>query len=80
MLVERPMVLTLEAKAEQEALAKQQMRDRDSALMGGRASVREAMRGGFEMGGRYRGTGGDLKISVAPEPDAPPPSYQMPED
>lgn len=80
MLMERPRILTDEAQDEAEQRAKQQMRDRDAALMGGRAGFREAMRGGFEMGGRYRGTGGDLKMSIDPGLDIPKPSYEMPND
>jgi len=80
MLMERPMALTEEARDEQENLAKQQMRDRDAALMGGRVNARQAMRGGIEMGGRYRGTGGDIKVTVDPALDVGRPKYQMPED
>lgn len=79
MLMERPEVLNKEAKAEQEFNAKQQMRDRDAALMGGRANVRDAMRGGFEMGGQYRGTGGQLKMSIDPALDVPKPTYEVPD-
>ena len=65
---------------EQEFLARQQMRDRDAALLGGRANVRDAMRGGFEMGGQYRGTGGQLKMSIDPALDIPKPSYPLADD
>jgi len=80
MLVERPLPLTKEAQAEQEFRAAQQMRDRDAALMGGRASPRQAMRGGFEMGGRYRGTGGDIKVTVDPALDVGRQKYEPPND
>jgi hypothetical protein len=80
MLVERPAELDDEARREQEFLARQQMRDRDAALLGGRANVREAMRGGFEMGGQYRGTGAQLKMSVDPALDIPNPSYPLADD
>lgn len=80
MLVERPRELDDEAREEQEYRARQQMRDRDAALLGGKAGVREAMRGGFEMGGQYRGTGGQLKVSVDPALDVPKPSYPLAED
>ena len=78
-LYERPMKMTLEAQAEDLARAQRQMRDRDSALMGGRANVRGAMRDGIEMGGKYRGTGADLRMSISPELDAPKPSYRIAE-
>jgi hypothetical protein len=76
MLMERPEALNLEAEKEQEEIAIRQMRDRDAALMGGRANARDAMRGGFEMGGKYRGTGGDIKINVDPGLDIPKSKYQ----
>src|SRR5262245_8533411 len=52
--------------------ARKQMSDRDESLMGGKGNVRGAMNGGFEMSaGKYRGTGGDLRISVDPGLDIP---------
>jgi len=80
MLMERPQELTDEARAEAEHRARQQMRDRDEALMGGKALARSSMRGGFEMGGKYRGTGGDVRVTVDPALDIERPSYQAPED
>jgi hypothetical protein len=79
-LMERPEALTQEAKDEHERRANQQMRDRDAALMGGRANVRQAARGGFEMGGRYRGTGGDVRITVDPALDVQRPNYEPADD
>lgn len=77
MLMERPEQLTKEAKAEDEANARQQMRDRDQSLLGGKANVRGAMPSGFEMGGKYRGTGGDLRMSIDRGLDIPAPSHQL---
>ncbi len=79
-LMERPKQLCDEARDEAEDRARQQMRDRDNALLGGRANVRQAMRGGFEMGGQYRGTGGNLKMSIDPALDVPKPSYPLADD
>jgi hypothetical protein len=82
MLMERPEELTLQAKEEDERMARQQMRDRDEALMGGKASLRKNMGGGFEMNPqKYRGTGGDLRMSIDPSLDVPAAgNYQLPED
>jgi len=75
-LMERPKELTDEATAENLAKAYQQMRDRDEALMGGKAKARQSMRGGFEMSPRNT----RINVSVDPGIDAPLPSYQPPED
>lgn len=81
MLMERPEQLTQQAQQENVAKARQQMADRDESLMGGKAKVRQNMRGGFEMDPqRYRGTGGDLRVSIDPAFDAPRPNYQAPEE
>ena len=76
-LEERPLEMTLQARAEEEASAKQQMRDRDQSLMGGKANLRGAMRDGFSMEGRYRGTGGNLRMSIDPGLDIPVPQHQV---
>ena len=78
-LYERPLQMTLDAQAEDLKRAKRQMQDRDAALMGGRVNVRGAMNDGFAMGGKYRGTGADLRMSISPELDAPTPSYTLAE-
>jgi hypothetical protein len=71
-LMERPKALCDEARAEMVAKAKKQMSDRDESLMGGKANMRASMQNGFEMNaGKYRGTGGDLRISVDPAFDVP---------
>lgn len=79
-LYERPMDMTLEAKAEEERKARQQMRDRDQSLMGGKANLRESLPSGMEMSNRYRGTGADLRMSIDPALDAPAPSHQLADD
>ena len=77
-LYERPKVLGDEARRDEKAKAIQQMRDRDEALMGGKANARN-MPQGFEMGGKYRGTGGDLRMKIDPAIDVPPPSHELAE-
>ena len=77
MLMERPQSLTDEAAAEDKNKALAQMRDRDQSLMGHSANLRGSMPSGFEMGGRYRGTGGDLKISIDHGVDIPKPEHQV---
>lgn len=80
MLMERPEAMCREAAAEDQRNAIQQMRDRDEALMGSKANLKGAMRDGFEMNsGRYRGTGGKLRMSVDPALDIPPPSHTLAE-
>lgn len=77
-LEERPEVLTEEAREEDQRVAYQQMRDRDQSLMGGKANLRKNMAGGFEMDQkRYRGTGGDLKMSIDPGIDIPTPQHRV---
>ena len=77
-LEERPKTLNDEARAEDIALARQQMRDRDESLMGSKANVRGAMQNGFEMKpSRYRGTGGSLRMSIDPGVDVPAPSHKV---
>jgi len=78
-LEERPLSMTLEAQAEDVAVARRQKMDRDQSLMGGKAAVRGAMQGGFEMSDRYRGTGGSLKMSIDPALDVPGPSHPVAE-
>ena len=75
-LYERPKVLNDQARSEDKKKAIQQMRDRDEALMGGKANARN-MPQGFEMGGKYRGTGGDLRMKIDPAVDAPAPQYEL---
>ena len=80
-LEERPLEMTLEAQAEENAVARRQMQDRDESLMGAKANLRGALGKGFEMNpGRYRGTGGQLRMSIDPGVDIPSPSYKTAED
>jgi hypothetical protein len=79
-LYERPMSLTLEARQEDLRKATQQMKDRDQALMGGAKGARRANGSGIEMGGKYRGTGGDIRMSIDPALDVERPSYQAADD
>ena len=80
-LEERPIEMTEEAKREDVTAATQQMRDRDESLMGSKANVRGAMGDGFEMNpGRYRGTGGSLRMSIDPGVDIPAPGRKVAED
>lgn len=76
-LMERPKALTEEANAEMVEKARRQMMDRDEALMGNKAALRQAMRNGVEMGGKYRGTGGSLKMQIDPGLDIPAPSHTL---
>lgn len=76
-LYERPIQLTDEARAEEQQIARQQMIDRDQALMGRKANVASEMKNGFSMDGKYRGTGSTVRMSIDPALDAPAPSYQV---
>lgn len=76
-LYERPKALCDEARAEDYAIARQQMIDRDQALMGRKANLQGAMQNGFAMSPRYRGTGGDVRMSIDPALDVPAPSHQL---
>jgi hypothetical protein len=79
-LMERPKALCDEARAEMVSKARKQMSDRAESLMGGKANMRGSMQGGFEMNaGKYRGTGGDLRISVDPAFDVPAPQHPLAE-
>ena len=75
-LYERPESLSIEARNEEIAKARRQMSDRDQSLMGGKANIRN-LPSGFEMGGKYRGTGGDIKITVDRSLDIPAPSHTL---
>jgi hypothetical protein len=77
-LEERPESMTDEARAEDVAVARRQMTDRDESLMGGKAAVRN-LPPGMEMGGKYRGTGGSLKMNIDPALDIPAPSHKLAE-
>ncbi len=79
-LEERPAEMTKQAAKEDERAARRQMSDRDESLMGRRANLAGNMKSGFEMGGKYRGTGAkQTRMSIEPEPEAPAPSYPLAE-
>ena len=77
MLMERPTEMCQDARDEDQRNAVKQMRDRDESLMGGKANLKAAMRDGIEMGGKYRGTGGNLRMSIDPALDVPMPSHKL---
>lgn len=68
-LEERPKVLSDEARDEDFRAAKQLVTDRNEALQ--LTSMRGRMPDGFEMGGKYRGTGGNVRISIDQGADLP---------
>lgn len=77
MLMERPKRLCDEARAEDIRAAKQLISDRNESLK--LTNVKKGMADGFEMGRRYRGTGGDVKMSIDPALDIPPPQHTLAE-
>lgn len=77
MLMERPLVLSQEARAEDIRAAHQLISDRNESLKLGK--VKQEMQGGFEMSKKYRGTGGDVRISIDNAQDIPAPSYTLAE-
>jgi hypothetical protein len=77
MLMERPKALSDQARAEEKQKAIQQTRDRDQSLMGHKANLKGAMPDGFAMGGRYRGAGANVKMSIDPGIDIPMPQHQV---
>lgn len=74
-LEERPEILTIEAAQQDAQKARQQMIDRDQALMGGKANFRGNAGG---QGIPVRGTA--IRMSIDPALDVPSPSYQPPDD
>lgn len=79
-LYERPKQLSDEARAEDQARARQQMNDRDESLMGSKAQLRKAMGNGLSMERKYHGAGGDLRMSIDRGLDIPSPNYQGADD
>lgn len=75
MLMERPATLTEEARSEEVRNAKQLISDRNDSLK--LTNVRKNMGDGFEMSGRYRGTGGDVRMSIDPGLDIPQPQHKL---
>lgn len=62
MLVERPKSLTDEAKAEDVRNAHQLISDRNEALK--LSGVKKQLGDGFEMSGKYKGTGGGVRMQI----------------
>ena len=77
MLMERPKVLCDEARAEDVRVAKQQISDRNESLK--LSGVRKNLAEGFEMGAKYRGTGGDIRMSIDRALDVPSPEHKLAE-
>lgn len=75
-LEERPRVMTEDARAADERKARRQISDRNESLM---LEVKKNMRGGFSMEKQYRGTGGNMKMSIDPGLDIPAPQH-LPDD
>lgn len=75
MLMERPISLSDEARAEDVAAARQLITDRNDSLK--LSGVRRQMADGFEMSNKYRGTGGNIRMSIDPALDAPVPSHPL---
>lgn len=73
MLMERPKSLSDEARADDIKAARQQMSDRNESFKG----VKDQMGKGFEMGTKYRGTGGDIRMSIDRALDVPAPQHQL---
>ena len=78
MLMERPAALCDEARADDIRAAKQLISDRNESLK--LSGVRKAMADGFEMSGKYRGTGGNIRMSIDPGLDIPVPQHTVIED
>lgn len=77
MLMERPKVLCDQARSEDIRAARQLISDRNESLK--LTGVKKNMADGFEMGRRYRGTGGDVRLSIDPALDIPAPQHQLAE-
>jgi hypothetical protein len=77
MLMERPKQLCEEARNEDVRNAKQLISDRNDALK--LSGVKKALPDGFQMSNRYRGTGGDMRMSIDPALDIPMPQHQLAE-
>jgi hypothetical protein len=78
MLMERPSQLCDEARAEDNRNARQLISDRNASLK--LSTVKTDMAPGFEVGKRYRGTGGDIRMSIDPALDVAQPTYELAED
>lgn len=61
-LMERPMALTIEAQQEDIRNARQLISDRNESLK--LAGVKKGLGDGFEMDGKYKGTGGGIRMQI----------------
>ncbi len=77
-LEERPTSLGDEARAEDYRNARKLISDRNESLK--LAGVKASMPDGFEMGGKYKGTGGDIRMSIDKALDVPAPSHTLAKD
>jgi hypothetical protein len=77
-LEERPMSLTVQARAEDLRNARQLITDRNDALK--LSGVKKSMPEGFDMSNRYRNTGANVNISIDKALDIPSPNYEIAED
>lgn len=77
MLMERPKSLSDEARADDIKAAKQLISDRNESLK--LSGVRKQMGDGFEMNGKYRGTGGEIRMSIDRALDVPAPQHTLAE-
>ncbi len=77
-LEERPTSLGDEARAEDLRNARKLISDRNESLK--LAGVKASMPEGFEMGGKYKGTGGDIRMSIDKALDVPAPSHTLVKD
>lgn len=76
-LYERPKALCEEARAEDVRLARQLVSDRNDSLK--LSGVKNQMPDGFAMNQKYRGTGGDLRMSIDRALDIPQPQHTLAE-
>lgn len=76
-LYERPTILCEEARQEDIANARRLVSDRNESLK--LSGVKDQLGPGFEMGRRYRGTGGDIRLSIDQALDVPAASHQLAE-
>jgi hypothetical protein len=74
-LYERPMSLTLEARAEDIRNAKQLISDRNESFK--MTGLKKNMPDGFEMSNRYRQAGGNIRLQIDPGLDIPSPQHQL---
>jgi hypothetical protein len=75
-LEERPVSLTEDAQREAVNVAKRLISDRNESVMG---EVKNKLGSGIEMSKRYRGTGGELRMSIDKGLDIPAPQHQLAE-